>query len=78
MDKNALTSAGDLGSIPGLGRSHLPQSNQAHAHQLLGPHARAYEPQLLSTCAVPAEAYVHRSCVPQQEKPLQEEAYALQ
>ena len=25
--KNLRTSAGDTGSIPGLGRSHMPQSN---------------------------------------------------
>ena len=26
-----------MGSIPGLGRSHMPQSNEAHAPQLLKP-----------------------------------------
>ena len=38
--KNPPCNAGDMGSIPGLGRSHMPQSNcnscsQAHALQLL-------------------------------------------
>ena len=32
--KNPLASAGDLGSIPGLGRSHMPQSYQARVPQL--------------------------------------------
>ena len=27
VDKNPPASAGDMGSIPGLGRSHMPQSN---------------------------------------------------
>ena len=37
MDKNPHASAGDMGSTPGLGRSHMPWSNQAHAPQLLQP-----------------------------------------
>ena len=35
MDKNLPASAGDMGSIPGPGRSHMPQSNSAGAPQLL-------------------------------------------
>ena len=31
--KELPTNAGDLGSIPDPGRSHMPQSNQAHAPQ---------------------------------------------
>ena len=31
--------AGDIGSIPDLGRSHMPRSNWAHVPQLLSPHA---------------------------------------
>ena len=30
--------AGGTGLIPGLGRSHMPRSNSAHAPQLLSPH----------------------------------------
>ena len=33
--KNPPANAGDTGSIPGLGRSHMPRSNQARAPQLL-------------------------------------------
>ena len=41
--KNRPTNAGDTGSIPGLGRSHTPQGNQACALQLLSPHAATPE-----------------------------------
>ena len=33
--KNPPANAGDMGSIPGSGRFHMPQSNQAHVLQLL-------------------------------------------
>ena len=39
--------AGDMGSSPGLGGSHMPQSNWAHASQLLSLCSGAREPQLL-------------------------------
>ena len=35
MVKNPPANAGDTGSIPGLGRSHMPWSNWAHEPQLL-------------------------------------------
>ena len=35
--KNLPASAGDMGSIPGPGRSHTPQHNQMGASQLLSP-----------------------------------------
>ena len=35
--KNPPANAGDTGSSPGLGGSHMPQSNEAHAPQLLSP-----------------------------------------
>ena len=35
--KNPPANAGDTGSSPGLGRSHMPRSNYAHAPQLLKP-----------------------------------------
>ena len=61
-------SAGDMGSIPGLGGSHMLQNNWAHVPQLLSLHSRVSEPQLLK----PHKA---RACIPQ-EKPLQWEAHA--
>ena len=47
-------SAGDTGSIPGLGWCHMAQSNQAH------------EPHLLSPYATPTEAWAPRACALQQ------------
>ena len=46
--------AGDTGSSPGLGHSHVPRSKEAHAPQLLSLRSRAREPQLLKpTCLEP-------------------------
>ena len=42
--KNPPANAGDTGSSPGLGRSHMPWSNKARAPQLLSLHSRAREP----------------------------------
>ena len=47
MVKNPPANAGDAGSSPGPGRSHLPRNNSAHAPQLLSLRSRAREPQLL-------------------------------
>ena len=47
VDKNPPASAGDLGSIPGLGRFHMPWSNKAHVPELLSLSSRALE--LLTT-----------------------------
>ena len=55
--KNLPASAGDMGSIPGLGRPHMPRSNSAHAPQLLSLCSRVHEPQLLSPCATTTEAH---------------------
>ena len=48
MVENLPASAGDTGSSPGLGRSHMPRSN------------RAREPQLLSLCSAIREAAMVR------------------
>ena len=69
--KNPLANAGDMGSSPGPGRSHMPQSNQARVPQLLSLHSRAREPQLLSLCTTTTEARVPRAHALQQEKPPQ-------
>ena len=44
VDKNLPTNTGDTGLIPDLGRSHMLQSNKAHAPQLLSLFSRAYKP----------------------------------
>ena len=64
-------SAGDTGSIPGRGRSHMPLSNEARAPQLLSLRSRARAPQLLSPHATTTEAHVPRARALQQEKPWQ-------
>ena len=66
MVKNLPANAGDTGSSPGPGRSHMPGSNKARAPQLLSPHATT------------TEACVPRAHAPQQEKPPQQEARAPQ
>ena len=66
---NLPANAGDMGSSPGLGRSHMPWSNQARVLQLLILCYRAHEPQLLSPHATTTEARVPRAHAPQQEKP---------
>ena len=46
MDKNLSASAGDMCSIPGPGRFHMPRSNEARVPQLLSLRSRACKPQL--------------------------------
>ena len=69
--KNLPANAGDTGSSPGPGKSHMPRSNLAHVPQLLSLCSRACEPQLLSPCATTTEAHMPRAGAPQQEKPPQ-------
>ena len=54
--KNPPANAGDTGSSPGPGRSHMPRSNWARAPQLLNLCSRARERQLLSPRATTTEA----------------------
>ena len=61
--KNPPAKAGDTGSSPGLGRSHLLWSNGGPTPRPLGPCSRAHAPG---------------ACVPEQEEPLQGEVCALQ
>ena len=64
MLKNPPANAGDTRLIPGLGRCHVPQSNQAYKPQLLSLHFRACKQQFLKTDHP-------RACAPQLEKTLQ-------
>ena len=66
--KNLPANAGDTGSSPGLGRSHMPPS----------PCATTTEPALYSPRATTTEAHAPRACALQQEKPPQWEARAPQ
>ena len=58
VDKNPPANAGDMGSIPGPGRFHMPQVNWACVPQLFSPRPRACKPQLLSLQATTTEARV--------------------
>ena len=69
--ENPPANAGDTGSILGPGRSHMPQSNEAHVPQLLSLSSRAREPQLLSPRAATTEARAPRAHAPQKDKPPQ-------
>ena len=62
--KNSPVNAGDKGSSPSLGRSHMPWSLCS----------KAFEPQLLSPCATTTEVGELRACALQQRsynKPMQ-------
>ena len=65
--KNLPANAGDMGSSPGQGRSHMPRSNKVHIPQLLSLCSRAHKPQLLSLCATTTEARAPRARAPQRE-----------
>ena len=69
--ENPPANAGGTGSSPGLGRSHMPQSNEARAPQLLSLRSRARKPQLLSPRATTTEASMPTARAPQREKPPQ-------
>ena len=66
--ENLPANAGDMGSSPGLGRSHMPWNNEGCAPQLLSPCSGAREPQLLSPRATTTEARVPRVRALQQER----------
>ena len=80
--KNLPASAGDMGSIPCPGGSHMRRSNYVCVPQLLSLRSRAREPQLLSPCATTTRARVPQllspcaatteSCVPRARAPQQE------
>ena len=71
VDKNLPANAADMGLIPGLGRFHMRQGRGAHAPQLLIPHFRDPETQLLNLQAATTEARAPRACAVRQEKPPQ-------
>ena len=71
MVENPPANAGDTGSIPGPGRSHMPWSNRAHVPQLLSLRSRASAPQPPNLRAATTEARVPRARALQQEKPPQ-------
>ena len=66
MIENLPADAGDMGSCPGLGGSHMPWSNWAREPQLLSLRATPTEPGTTTT-----EAHVPRAHALQQDKSLQ-------
>ena len=68
---NPPANAGDSGSSPGPGRSHVPQSDWAREPQLLSLCCKAREPQLLSPQATTTKARVPGARAPQRERPPQ-------
>ena len=68
--KNPPANAGHGASVPGPGGSHVPQSNQVSASQLLKP--RCLEPVLGNTRSHRSQKFVHATesgpCSPQLEK----------
>lgn len=52
VEMNLLANAGNVVSIPGPGRSHMPGNNQSHAPQLLRLHSRVREPTCHSYCSL--------------------------
>ena len=69
--KNLPANAGDTGSNPDPGRSHVLRGNKPCGPQLLSPRSRGHMLQLLKSTCTRARAL-------QQEKPLQWEAHARQ
>ena len=55
MVESPPANAGDMGSDPGPGGSHMPRSSWARAPRPLGLRSRAHEPRLLSLSATTTE-----------------------
>ena len=63
MVENLPANAGDMGSSPGLGRSHMPRSNWARESQLLSL-------RVWSLCSATREAAIMRPAHRDEEWPL--------
>ena len=62
VDKSLPANAGDTGSTPGPGRSHMSWSSQAHESQLLSPSTATSEALMPSSlCSAIREATAMRS-----------------
>ena len=68
MVKNPPANAGDMGSSPGPGRSHMPQSNYTSEPRLLSLRSRAREPQLLKPARL--EPVLCNKGIHRNEKPM--------
>ena len=59
MDRNPAANAGNMDSVSGLGRSHVPGSNEAHVPQLPSPHTP--KPVLCNKRSHCSEKPMHRN-----------------
>ena len=71
MVGNPPANAGNTGSSPGPGGSHVPRSNWAHAPQLLSLRSGAREPQLLKPVCLEPVLRNKRKPVHNNEDPMQ-------
>ena len=71
MVGNLPAGAGDAGSSPGLGGSHMPRSTWACAPQLLSLRSGARGPRLLGPRAAATEARAPGARAPRWERLLQ-------
>ena len=71
--KNVPDNAGEVGSILGPGRSHMPWTSSARMAQLLSPSSRAHVIHLLNPLATPSEAHVLRTLFCNKRSHLSEE-----
>ena len=78
MDRSLPVNSGDIGLIPGLGRFHVPQGNKVCVPQLLSPCSGALEPNYWAHVLQLLKPEHLEPMLPQQEKPPQWEARALQ
>ena len=74
MVENLPANAGDTGSSPGLGRSHMPRSNWAREPQVLSLHVWILCSAIREAATVtgPRTAMKSGPCLPQLEKALAE------
>ena len=63
--KNPPANAGDTGSSPGSGRSHMPLSNKACAPQLPSPRVTTTEAHVPRALALQQKALQWEACEPQ-------------
>ena len=67
VDKNPPVDVEHMGSIPSLGRFHMPGGNAAHEPQLLSPHVATIEAHAPRACAWPQGKLLHQEArTPQQ------------
>ena len=62
MDKYPSASARDMGSIPGLGRFHLPRTTKAMCHNLSAPVLQVLKPVCLESVLCNKRSHHNENC----------------